>query len=292
MNGILNLLKPPGISSNNIIGAVKKISGIKKIGHTGTLDPAAAGVLPLCLGKATKVASFLLMDKKTYWCEVILGTRTDTDDTCGRVLEKKRVEVPTDRIILALESFKGKIEQVPPRFSSVKISGKPAYKLSRKNEPFTIKARQVEIFSLDIVNIEKNIVRFMVHCSRGTYMRSIARDLGHLLGTGGCLNFLIRTRSGPFKLEDTYSLEEIKSCEIKTCILPADQALEHLPAISLIRNSVKKVKTGLMINLAETDLTTVAQENAIYRLYSTEGHFLALCTFKEGRFHPFKVFIQ
>lgn len=290
MNGIINYLKPPGISSARAINRIKKRWKWKKVGHVGTLDPMAAGVLPLCVGKATKVASFLLLEDKTYWGEICLGQERDSDDAYGRVLKESPVDCSPFEVQKELKKFQGWIAQNPPRVSAIKIKGERAYRLSRRGEDFKIPSRQVQVLALHPLEIKLPRVRFWIHCSRGTYIRSIARDLGQALGTGGYLNFLIRTSTGPFCLKDTISQEEMEEKNPDEFLQPPDLALQHLPFLIADEGGREKVRFGQ--TLTPEDLLNPSGESADYfRLYDQDHNFLALCRPEENGYHPFKVFI-
>lgn len=289
MNGILNLLKPPGLTSNDAIKRVKSMVGKQKIGHTGTLDPGAAGVLPLCLGKATKVASLFLMDKKEYWCEVKLGEIRDTDDAQGHVEQVRTVDVSAEDIEDALMEFQGPIQQRPPRYSAVKVKGQRAYALSRRGEDFTLNKRLIHIYSITIHEINPPYLRFSLICSRGTYIRSLARDLGEKLGVGGYVNFLLRVRAGPFALVDSNTFEELEEDGVQSHLLSVDAPLSHLPEIVLSPAQCAMIKTGQGIRIQEQPL---ASEEEIYiRMYDEDNTFLALGQQKGSILWPRKVFI-
>ncbi len=290
MNGIINYLKPPGISSARAINLIKKRWQWKKVGHVGTLDPLAAGVLPLCVGKATKVASFLLLEDKTYWGEICLGQERDTDDAYGAVLEEFNKSCSAGEVQEQLKRFRGLITQSPPRVSAIKVRGERAYRRSRRGEDFNIPSRQVQVLALHPLEIKLPRVRFWIHCSRGTYIRSIARDLGRSLGTGGYLNFLIRTSTGPFCLRDTISREEMERKKPEEFLQAPDLALKHLPFLITDEGGREKVRFGQ--TLTPEDLLNPSGENADYfRLYDRDQKFLALCRPEETGYHPFKVFI-
>lgn len=288
---MINLIKPPGISSFGALKQVRELASLKKVGHTGTLDPAVSGVLPLCVGRATKLADYLLAEDKSYWCEIHLGIETDTDDAEGKILAKKEVQVSPEELEEALLEFRGISQQTPPDFSAVKLAGVPAYKRSRKGEKVNIKARQIEIYQLEIIEIELPLVRFTLDCSKGTYVRSLARDLGRKLGCGAFLNFLIRTKSGPFLLEDTCTLEDLREEGIEKYLLPLDFPLAHLPLVRGNSEGARKIKNGLGLSLKEISLSEPIKEETSYRFYNEKNEFIALCRFANQRLHPFKVFI-
>jgi tRNA pseudouridine55 synthase len=207
MNGVVIVDKPAGITSHDVVDRVRKLLGEKKAGHTGTLDPMATGVLPVCVGEATKLASFLTGDDKVYEVTMRLGVRTDTQDMTGQVLAEQEPRVAEADVRAALEAFAGMITQVPPQYSAVKVRGKALYKWARKGVRVEPPARQVEIRAIRVLGVEMPRVRFDVTCSKGTYIRTLCADAGERLGCGAALETLRRTASGAFRLQDAVPLE-------------------------------------------------------------------------------------
>ncbi|MCU0553188.1 MAG: tRNA pseudouridine(55) synthase TruB [Syntrophales bacterium] len=207
MNGVVIVDKPAGITSHDVVDRVRKLLGEKKAGHTGTLDPMATGVLPVCIGEATKLASFLTGDDKVYEVTMRLGVRTDTQDMTGQVLAEQEPRVTEADVREALEAFSGTITQVPPQYSAVKVRGKALYKWARKGIRVEPPARQVEIRAIRVLGVEMPRVRFDVTCSKGTYVRTLCADVGERLGCGAALETLRRTASGAFRLQDAVPLE-------------------------------------------------------------------------------------
>ena len=201
MNGIINVNKPIGITSFDVVSKIRRLYQIKKVGHAGTLDPDASGVLPLCIGKATKVIEYLMDKDKAYRVELVLGMATDTQDASGNIILEEPVLASNDEIKAAIKSFLGKQEQIPPMYSAVRINGKRLYELARKGIEVERNPRPVTFYKIDISSIErksdKAVVTFDVECSKGTYIRTLCHDIGELLGCGGLMNALERTRSGP-----------------------------------------------------------------------------------------------
>ena len=198
MDGIVVIDKPAGLTSHDVVSRVKKIMGARKAGHTGTLDPMATGVLPVCLNEATKLVQFLSADRKAYRATMLLGVRTDTQDIEGQVIEKSDKAVAEEDIRRAFVAMVGKIRQVPPAYSALKHKGKPLYKYARQGEFPEVAARQVEIFKIDIKDISPPYVLFEISCSKGTYIRTVCADIGEKLGCGACLSALRRLESGFF----------------------------------------------------------------------------------------------
>ncbi len=247
-DGILLLDKPVGITSNAALSRAKRIIGIKKAGHAGTLDPMASGLLVLCFGQATKVAAFLLDADKTYEAEVRLGVTTDSEDAEGKVLDRKSVPVFEEAQIEAvLERFRGPIEQVPPMHSALKHKGKRLYELARKGESVERPPRSVVIHSLELTGREEEILCLRVSCSKGTYIRSLARDIGEALGCGAHLTGLRRTASAPFDIADAVGLPALESLapeQARALLVPPDRALEHLPALELDDQQAHRICHG------------------------------------------------
>ena len=237
MNAIINLLKPAGMSSHDAVYLLRKLTGFKHIGHTGTLDPMAAGVLPLCLNSAARINEYLDMDRKTYRCEMILGLTTETMDIWGEVVDDQRDQargITEEEILKAMESIHGMILQTPPKYSAVRIDGRRLYDYARSGDEVKIPKRPVVIYSLDLVHYdpEKGRVMFDVVCSKGTYIRSICHDVGQTLGVGATMSFLVRTATGAFTLENAATPEQLQEDWTKY-VMPADLPLPHLGRLDL-----------------------------------------------------------
>jgi len=233
MNGILVINKPPGMTSHDVVQALRKILGQKKIGHTGTLDPEATGVLILCLGEATKISQFLQGLPKEYLAQMTLGITTDTEDSQGKILRKIDCRVSKEEFAKVLEDFRGTIEQIPPMVSAVKLGGMPLYKLARRGEVIARKPRKVKIYQLELLKFEPGPnpkASLRVACSKGTYIRTLCADIGKKLGCGAHLSQLVRTRVGDFTLDEAHTLSEIerlnKENKLGEIIIPPNQALQ------------------------------------------------------------------
>lgn len=248
MNGIINVLKPSGMTSHDVVSFIRRNLKIKKVGHTGTLDPNAAGVLPICIGKATRVSQYLMEKTKGYRCELTLGKKTDTQDKYGNIIDERDVNLKTDTILNVIEKYKGDITQIPPMYSAIKHKGKRLYELAREGKVVERKPRNVHIYSLDVIYFDDNKVMFDVECSRGTYVRTLCNDIGEDLGTFGYMSFLIRTKVGKFNLENAFTLEEIVNyCsddDIEKMLIPTDNALDHFFRIDLNENFYGLIKNG------------------------------------------------
>lgn len=230
MDGIINVYKPKGITSYDVIRILKKTFSIKdKIGHGGTLDPIGEGVLIICIGKMTKISGKLLNFDKEYIAEVLLGIKTDTDDIEGKIIEKREVgEIKEEEIVKTIKSFEGEIEQIPPFVSAIKHKGKPLYKYYRKGVIIQPPPRKVIIKKIDVLKINLPYVEFKVLCSKGTYIRALCRDIGEKLGCGGTQSRLIRTKIGPFKIEDSVKIEDLKRNGIEKYLIYPSELIKIL----------------------------------------------------------------
>ena len=249
LSGVLVVDKPTGVTSHDVVQELRRILGTKRVGHTGTLDPAAGGVLLACVGKGTKVAQFLTGYDKEYRAVVRLGATTDTYDGEGEIKETKQdCKVSLERIVDAIDSFRGEIWQLPPLHSAIKYKGKRLYQYAREKEEVTRTKRKVEIKEISIKGVNMPYVELKVSCSKGTYVRSVAHDLGQKLGCGAYLFSLRRTRVGPFTLEDALSpgsISEVKKeGKISEALISIEQALAHLPSVAVREDSVARVQNG------------------------------------------------
>ncbi|HOK56499.1 MAG TPA: tRNA pseudouridine(55) synthase TruB [bacterium] len=236
MDGIINVYKPGGITSYDVIRIIKKEFNFKdKIGHGGTLDPIGEGVLILLFGRMTKLSNKFLNFDKEYIAEVLLGIKTDTDDIEGKIIEEKQIKnLNEERIIEVIKSFEGETEQIPPFISAIKYKGKPLYKYYRKGIKIQPPPRKVIIKKIEILKIALPYIEFKVLCSKGTYVRSLCRDIGEKLGCGGTQNKLIRTKVGPFKIEDSVRIENLKKYGIEKYLIYLDELLKILKVESVI----------------------------------------------------------
>jgi tRNA pseudouridine55 synthase len=279
-SGILLLDKPSGITSNAALGRAKRVLGIRKAGHTGTLDPMASGLLVLCFGEATKVSAFLLDADKAYEAEATLGITTDTEDAEGEIMDEQAVpEFSLEGIETALATFRGPIEQIPPMHSALKQQGKRLYELARQGEVVERPPRPVVIHALECVDWSSPILRLNVRCSKGTYIRSLVRDLGDALGCGAHLSALRRTLSSPFGIADAVTLDQLSELDTESAralLLPPDRAVQHLPAIELEKGSAVRLMQG-------QTLAGIEVPEGLVRLYS-EDRFLGIgaCTGAAG----------
>lgn len=286
LSGVLVVDKPVGPTSHTVVARVKKILGTK-VGHTGTLDPAASGVLPLVLGRATRLAQFIIAADKVYRAEVRLGIETDTYDAEGNVVAEKAVpDLSLRDIEEALDRFRGKLEQIPPMYSAIKIRGERLYKAARRNEIIERPARPIEIFQLDLVGRREMTLEIDVHCSAGTYIRSLAHDLGRLLGCGAHLESLRRTRTGSFDLASAVTLEEVAE-KGEGALIPLEALLPEYPRLELSPVQAERVSHGNPLPLEEVSIPALASDGVI-RLFE-EARLLALGKVQSGVLKPFLV---
>lgn len=304
-NGILNINKPEGWTSQDVVAKLRGRLHIRRVGHTGTLDPMATGVLPVCFGKATRIIEYYDDDFKTYEAEMKLGMVTDTLDITGTVLETKPVDVSEEDVIQAIDSFRGWITQIPPKYSALKVNGKPLYKYAREGVEVEIKSRKIYVADIQAmeVNLGENRILFRVTCSKGTYIRTICDDIGKKLGCGGTMTALRRIQSGCFRVEDARTLPEILEMtdeELERCVIPMDETLVHLGRIELksmesapFYYNGREIDTGYVNVLASPAVPEALQEGSRlgdkYRVYDPEGKFLGISSLRENTLYPEKV---
>lgn len=295
-NGAANILKPPGISSFAIIKKLSGILGEKKAGHIGTLDPAAAGVLGVCFGKATKIISYLDDSRKEYICEMKLGLRTDTLDLEGKVIREdlKWNSLSKKEAAAKILKFQGKQQQIPPMYSALHYQGARLYQLARKGIEVKRKSREIEIFNLDILEINLPLIRFKVEVARGTYIRSLVRDIGEALGTNAVMTFLLRTKSGPFKIENSISFEDVEK-EGKDILLKSYEILD-LPHYTIKDEEYKRAENGnylIEANFKEDKIDLEVDD--YFLIFSESEKFLAVAQYQikddYSIYQPLKVLI-
>lgn len=294
-NGLINVYKEPGFTSMDAVAVLRGILKQKKIGHTGTLDPAAEGVLMVCLGNATKLCTFLEDKDKEYECRMLLGSETDTEDTTGTVLRKTDVECSEEEIADAINSFIGDIKQIPPMYSALKKDGKKLYELAREGKVIEREARDIKIYDIDIKEIKIPYVTFTVHCSKGTYIRSLCRDIGEKLGCGGCMEHLKRTAVSFFEEKDSLKLSEIealaKEGKIDEFILPTSDVFSDLKSLYVKEESTKIIANGNPLlwsnvekivdtkNLRVSNIEDIKENNGefeMFKVYTSENYFMAV----------------
>ena len=249
MDGIINLLKPAGMTSSDCVMNVRRIVGEKKVGHTGTLDPNACGVLPVCVGKATRLIEYMDMSAKSYLCEAILGYTSDTLDIWGEtVKDSKDPDYFSEEVLRnCIKSLEGERLQYPPAYSAVKVGGKPLYSYARSGESVEVKPRKIFIEKTELISVKDNRITFTVNCSKGTYIRSLCADIGEMLGCGCIMSFLLRTEAAGLKVQDSVSLEELSAAKDNAftgMFSSAESAVAHLPAINISEEQLKLFING------------------------------------------------
>ena len=297
VNGIINVYKEKGYTSFDVVAKMRGIFGQKKIGHTGTLDPDAQGVLPVCLGKATKVCDLLTDKDKAYKATMLLGIQTDTLDISGKVCNKAMVNVTEQQVRDVISTFVGTIEQVPPMYSALKVNGKKLYELAREGKTIERKARKVSIYDITIDEICLPEVVMTVSCSKGTYIRSLCDDIGTKLGCYGCMKELLRTKVACFDIGDAYKISEIEKLK-ESIVLPVDMLFENIPAVNTVLMAQKLIENGNripaeMIN-ADGNKQRKYDDEGRYRIYNPEDSFVGIYTYKAETddFKPVKIFME
>ncbi len=301
MDGIINVYKEAGYTSFDVVAKLRGILKQKKIGHTGTLDPDAEGVLPVCIGKATKVCGYLTEKDKTYQALLHLGIATDTQDMSGRILKEQAPEISEEELIGIIQSFTGKLKQIPPMYSALKVGGKKLCDLARAGIEVERKAREIEIYSIRQIRIQLPYVSMEVHCSKGTYIRTLCHEIGEKAGCGGCMEKLLRTETAGFTLEHACRLREIeaivkgldeKKRKISDLLLPVDAVLDGYPMVKAEKGMEKLLRNGGTLPASHTRPASGAP-SGIYRMYDAQGMFIGLFRYDIGKnaFKPEKMFL-
>lgn len=304
MDGIINALKPPGMTSHDMVNWFRRRLGTKRIGHLGTLDPAAAGVLPLCVGKATRLVEYMSDWDKEYRAEMVLGLVTDSQDTSGNIKSRQTgIDLNEDEIIRTIQGMAGTRRQVPPMVSAVKYQGRRLYELARKGREIEPPSRDITIYNVNVLRVYRRNgfyrAVFDASVSKGTYIRTICHDIGQKLGCGGTLAFLIRTRVGPFSLSDSWLMEEVGreiEDESFNFLLPSDMGIKEWPVLILTEAGTFRIQNGGYIGQEHVAQGESVAEGARVRLLDTAGQLAAVGQVRklEGKMicHPNKVFIQ
>jgi tRNA pseudouridine55 synthase len=280
VDGILLLDKSSGPTSNAALQQVRRLYNARKAGHTGSLDPLATGLLPVCFGEATKVSQYLTDSDKRYIAEITLGIATDSGDSQGEVISRRPVDLAEEQITEVLRRFSGRIEQVPPMHSALKKDGQPLYKLARKGVVVERKPRAMDVYALDILKYENDRLVLSLHCSKGFYVRSLAIDLGEALGCGGHVSALQRTAVGRLSVDDAYSLEQLESMDAgqrMALLLPVDRGVMQFPEVHLPLDVAHYLMQGQAVRAANLPL------EGVVRVYGHEGEFLGLADVTDDR---------
>ncbi len=291
MNGIININKPLGITSHDVVYRLRKLLSIKKIGHTGTLDPDADGVLPMCIGRGTKVSDMLMAKDKQYIAELTLGAATDTLDSSGEVTRTAEVNVTEADIYTAVKKFIGDIEQIPPMYSAIKVDGKKLYELAREGKEIERQSRMVRIDNIEVldINLFKKKVSIKVDCSKGTYIRTLCDDIGKELKCFAHMSALTRTKSGRFDINDAYTLEQIEEMLLKndtSFLVPVDMVFDEYPKLIISDKKAKKMCNGTQISVQGIT------EGKTYRVYDERENFLTISRAENGLLKILKTFYQ
>lgn len=297
-NGIINIYKEPGYTSHDVVAKMRGICKQKKIGHTGTLDPDAVGVLPICLGSGTKLCDMLTDKEKEYIAELLLGVTTDTQDTSGKVLTKQEVLVTKEEVVQVINGFQGTYEQIPPMYSALKVNGKKLYELARAGKEIERKARPVTIYKIEILETKLPIVRMRVICSKGTYIRTLCADIGERLGCGGTMAHLERTRVGIFTAEQAITLNQLEKLRdegrINEKLYPVDSVFKDCPALHLLEEHQKLINNGNSFFPDQTIEKRSYLTGQWVKVYSEEGRFYGIYTYEKNKhwYKPVKMFLE
>lgn len=302
LEGILPVWKPENFTSHDVVAKVRRLLGIKRIGHTGTLDPMVTGVLPLCIGRATRMVEYLQELPKQYEAVLLIGIATDTEDMSGTVIERsENVDLTESRIREVIGSFVGEMEQVPPMYSAVKVDGKRLYELAREGKEVERKSRKVTIYDLEILNVdvhsENPQIHFRVTCSKGTYIRTLCVDIGKTLGYPAAMKSLIRTATGHIRADQCLSFEQIEQMKsdgtLDSHLIAMDQAISHIPALHVTDQEAKSALQGQKLKIQSERAERAGMGQIIFRTYGPDERFLGLFEWNRASqsLVPVKVFM-
>lgn len=288
IHGVVNIKKEKGYTSHDVVAKLRGIVGQKKIGHTGTLDPDATGVLPVCLGKATKLCDMLTDKSKTYETVLLLGKTTDTQDISGTVLSEGSVAgIDNDAVIKCIGGFVGDYLQIPPMYSALKVNGKKLYELAREGIEIERKARPVVIHEIKILEVDLPRVRMEVHCSKGTYIRTLCHDIGQKLGCGGCMEELVRTQVSRFHIEDSLTLDQVAAYKaegrLEEILTPIDEMFSEYEAVTLKKEFASFAYNGNMFMPKHIREKIELSDGRFVRVYDEEGTFIAIYKFEKAK---------
>ncbi|WP_186430183.1 tRNA pseudouridine(55) synthase TruB [Clostridium sp. BSD9I1] len=288
MNGVINVYKPSGITSFDVVRTIKRLSKTKKVGHTGTLDPMASGVLPVCINNATKIVDYIMQNHKVYKATLKLGVITDTYDREGKILSESELNNISDKDIEeVIKGFVGDIEQMPPMYSALKVNGKRLYELARKGIEIERQKRKITIYDINIENIDIPYVEFTVKCSKGTYIRSLCYDIGDVLKVGGAMWDLERVETGTFSIENSIALEDLNEENIENFIIPIDEALTYKSMV--FSNKFEKLLLN-GVTIQNPFIIKDIEENILYKVY-IEDRFIGIGKKTEKGFKVEKLLI-
>ncbi|MBQ3214769.1 MAG: tRNA pseudouridine(55) synthase TruB [Oscillospiraceae bacterium] len=285
MNGIVIVDKPEGWTSQDVTARLRRVFNTRRIGHGGTLDPMATGVLPVFVGRATRGVEFFEHAEKMYEATLRLGINTDTEDITGAVLEQKEVAISEQEFLNILTRFRGKIQQIPPMYSALKVNGQKLCDLARKGKEVERQPREIEIFRLECLEFSGKTARLLVHCSKGTYIRTLCKDIGEALGCGGCMASLRRVSAGEYRIEESVPLQTLlETEEPEQYLRTVDTMFRQFPAVTLTPNQEKRCRNGNPFSLNIADGT--------YRAYGQSGEFLMLAKVEAGIMSTIKLFFE
>ncbi len=285
MNGIVIVDKPQDWTSQDVTARLRRVFNTRRIGHGGTLDPMATGVLPVFVGRATRGVEFFEHAEKIYEATLRLGVTTDTEDITGTVLEKREVSLSEQEFLGVLPKFRGKIQQIPPMYSAIKVDGKKLYDLARQGKEVERKPREIEIFELTCLEFSGETARLRIHCSKGTYIRTLCKDIGAALGCGGCMEELRRVQAGEYTIKEAVPLAELLEMEEPEKHLhPVDSMFRNHPAVTLTAKQETRCRNG--------NAFSIAMDDGTYRVYGQNGDFLALSRVNSGIMSTIKSFFE
>lgn len=297
-HGIVIIHKEKGFTSHDVVAKLRGICGQKKIGHTGTLDPEATGVLPVCLGSGTKLCDMLTDKDKEYVAELLLGVETDTQDLTGTVLSRHPVAVTQDQVREAVLSFQGSYRQVPPMYSALKVNGKKLYELAREGKEVERQAREVQISEIEILKMRLPVVQLRVVCSKGTYIRTLCADIGQKLGCGGVMESLVRTRVGKFSLEEAFTLGQLQELKdqgrLSEAVSPVESVFENCPVLHVRKDMIRLLDNGNPLTVEQTAEKEQYAAGRWVRVCWPDNRFAGIYAYDEGRrrYQPVKMFLE
>lgn len=297
LSGIIVIDKEPGFTSHDVVAKMRGICGQRKIGHTGTLDPMATGVLPVCLGNATKLCDLLTEKDKEYEAQLLLGVTTDTQDVTGRELSRREVSLNEEQVREAVYSFQGEYSQIPPMYSAIKVNGKRLYQLARQGKEVERPARRVTIGKIEILDVSLPLVTIRVLCSKGTYIRTLCADIGEKLGCGGIMKSLNRTRSGSFFLKDAVTLSKLEALRdqnrLEEVLIPPDQVFASNPLLHVLEAYQSLVENGNPVYVEQTREKKAFGPGEWVRIYRSDESFAGIYAYDEQRrqYRPVKMFL-
>lgn len=285
LNGVINVYKEKGYTSHDVVAIVRKTLNIKKVGHTGTLDPDAEGVLPVCIGQATKLADYIMAERKSYTAEITFGAETTTQDASGDIIKEYEYTFDENRLREVIDTFKGEQTQVPPMYSAIKINGKKLYEIAREGREIERKARKITVYDIRIAEINPpNKAIIEIDCSKGTYIRSLCSDIGNKLGWGAFMSSLTRTASGKFKLNEAVKLDELKNAaergEAEKFIIPPDDVLSGYKRVTVSEKADKYLYNGGKIYGGYLKYDKKPSDNEIVLGYDATGRLVGIYLYK------------